>query len=68
MTLKLKFCDFSQITRAHSFPGGIGERTAIQAQARRLTEPELPLPRSVRLLGVSLSDPVPKGAPSCGLL
>ena len=55
VTLKLKFSDFTQITRAHSLAAPVGDRAAIQAQARSLLQAELPLPRSVRLLGVTLS-------------
>ena len=55
VTLKLKFSDFTQITRARSLAAAIGDRETIQAQARLLLRAELPLPRSVRLLGVTLS-------------
>ena len=55
VTLKLKFSDFSQITRARSVPAPVQSREAIQAVARQLLKAELPLPRSVRLLGVTLS-------------
>ena len=61
VTLKLKFSDFTQITRARSLAQPVGDRTAIQAQARQLLAAKLPLPRSVRLLGVTLSG---LGAPS----
>ena len=55
VTLKLKFSDFTQITRAHSLAQPIGDRAAIQEQARQLLRAELPLARSVRLLGVAIS-------------
>ena len=61
VTLKLKFSDFTQITRARSLAVAVGDRGTIQAQARLLLQAELPLPRSVRLLGVTLSG---LGAPS----
>ena len=68
VTLKLKFSDFTQITRARSVAALVGDRAAIQAQARLLLQAELPLPRSVRLLGVTLSGlSEPSGAPH-GLL
>ena len=55
VTLKLKFSDFTQITRARSVAPTMRGREEIQALARGLLRAELPLPRSVRLLGVTLS-------------
>lgn len=54
VTPKLKFSDFTQITRAHSAPELVGRRETIAAIAQELLRAELPMPRSVRLFGVSL--------------
>ena len=70
VTLMLKFSDFSQITRARSLPVPLHAREAIENTARELLRAELPLPRSVRLLGVTLSSLEGEvlEAPATGLL
>ena len=55
VTLKLKFSDFTQITRARSSPAVVSTRAEIREQALSLLRAEFPLPRSVRLIGVTLS-------------
>lgn len=55
VTLKVKFSDFVQITRAHSFDAPLAERQAMHEAVIGLLRPVFPLRRSVRLLGVSLS-------------
>jgi DNA polymerase-4 len=55
VTLKVKFFDFEIITRSRSAPMTITNRDALMRMAVGLLEDEMPLPKSVRLLGVSLS-------------
>ncbi|WP_019905856.1 DNA polymerase IV [Methylobacterium sp. 77] len=55
VTLKVKFSDFVQITRAQSFEVPINEREAMLHSVLGLLRTVFPLRRSVRLLGVSLS-------------
>jgi DNA polymerase-4 len=55
VTLKVKFADFEQITRARSLPGFVPDRSALEEAVLTLLRDLLPLRRSVRLLGVSLS-------------
>ena len=56
VTLKLKFSDFTQITRAKSVGEPVGTRDTVRALAKALLDAELPLPRPVRLIGVTLSN------------
>ncbi len=56
VTLKLKFSDFTQITRARSARTPVRSRADIEEFARAILVGELPLPRPVRLLGVTLSN------------
>ena len=56
VTLKLKFSDFTQITRAKSVGEPVGTREAVRALAKALLDAEPPPPRSVRLIGVTLSN------------
>ncbi|TXN24674.1 DNA polymerase IV [Methylobacterium sp. WL9] len=55
VTLKLKFSDFEQITRARSVPACVPDRAAFEAISLGLLREAFPLRRSVRLVGVSLS-------------
>jgi DNA polymerase-4 len=55
VTLKVKFADFEQITRARSVPGFVADRAALEETVLLLLRDLFPLRRSVRLLGVSLS-------------
>ncbi|WP_244631195.1 DNA polymerase IV [Aureimonas sp. ME7] len=55
VTLKVKYADFRQITRAQSSPAPVASRADIERAAFRLLA-DLPAdPRGVRLLGVTLS-------------
>lgn len=56
ITLKLKFNDFRQVTRAVSHSDWIASRSEFAAAARILLEGELPLPRPIRLMGLTLSN------------
>lgn len=55
VTLKLKFSDFAQITRARSLGAPVLDRTALAAISLGLLRDAFPLRRSVRLIGVALS-------------
>ncbi|WP_378941903.1 DNA polymerase IV [Paracoccus sp. R86501] len=55
VTLKVKFSDFQQITRARSMAAAVAGRDQMLAVARDLAAGVLPDPRGVRLLGITLS-------------
>lgn len=55
MTLKVKFADFEIITRSRSVPSAVASRDELGHLAIGLLEDNMPLPKAVRLLGVSLS-------------
>jgi DNA polymerase-4 len=56
ITLKIKFSDFKQITRNHSFTLPLNDRETISATVHQLLEKAELQDRKVRLLGVSLSN------------
>lgn len=55
LTLKMKYADFQQITRARSVDLPIMARTQFANLAHAILAGLLPVPRGVRLLGLSLS-------------
>ncbi len=55
ITLKMKYADFSQVTRSRSDTSAINDRVALDLAARDLLGGLLPVRQGVRLLGVSLS-------------
>jgi DNA polymerase-4 len=55
VTLKIKFADFEIITRSKSVLAPVAGRDDLERLACGLLEIEMPLPKRVRLLGVSLS-------------
>ncbi|NIJ07530.1 DNA polymerase-4 [Sphingomonas vulcanisoli] len=55
VTLKVKYSDFRQITRAKSFAAPICERVLIGEAGRTLLAGLCPVPLGVRLLGLTLS-------------
>jgi len=55
VTLKVKFNDFEIITRSRSVPVAVSSRSDLERLAVALLQNEMPPPRPVRLLGVSLS-------------
>ncbi|WP_183515692.1 DNA polymerase IV, partial [Methylobacterium brachythecii] len=55
VTLKVKFSDFVQITRARSMTEVVPDRATLEDIALGLLRDVFPLRRSVRLLGISLS-------------
>jgi DNA polymerase-4 len=55
VTLKVKFADFEIITRSRSVPTAVATRGDLARLSIGLLENSMPLPKAVRLLGVSLS-------------
>ena len=55
VTLKVKFADFEIITRSRSVSSAVASRHDLAEMAIGLLEDNMPLPKAVRLLGVSLS-------------
>ncbi len=55
LTLKLKFADFSNHTRARSFAQAIAVQADFARAAHALLDEALPLPQPVRLMGLTLS-------------
>jgi DNA polymerase-4 len=55
VTLKVKFSDFEIITRSRSVQNAVSSRGHLGRLAVGLLENEMPLPKAVRLLGISLS-------------
>ncbi len=56
VTLKLKFSDFRNMTRAASVPHWVSGREEFAALARALLAAELPLPQPIRLMGLTLGN------------
>ena len=54
VTLKVKFADFTLITRSRSFAGPVPDFAAFRAAGLALLGPLHPLPKGVRLLGLGL--------------
>ncbi|HEU0309730.1 MAG TPA: DNA polymerase IV [Sphingomicrobium sp.] len=64
VTLKVKFADFSQITRSKSFPTSITEFAAFEAAGQALLDGLLPAAKGVRLLGLGLHSIVEEDDPA----
>jgi DNA polymerase-4 len=60
VTLKVKFADFQVITRSHTDPSPVADRSALATISADLLAAQFPMPRSVRLIGVSLSSLCPE--------
>ncbi|MFH0894826.1 MAG: hypothetical protein V2A54_10370 [Bacteroidota bacterium] len=56
ITLKIKFADFTQITRSKTLPGFLGSKAELFSEGIKLLKKEQPLPKGVRLLGLTLSN------------
>ena len=56
VTVKVKYADFQQITRSRSCEEAIGSKRDLQQISLDLLRPCFPPPRSVRLLGVTISN------------
>jgi len=54
VTLKVKFGDFTLITRSKSFASGVPDRPAFTAAGQTLLAALHPLPKGIRLLGLGL--------------
>jgi DNA polymerase-4 len=54
VTLKVKFGDFTLITRSKSFPGSVPDLPAFVAAGQMLLAALHPLPKGIRLLGLGL--------------
>jgi DNA polymerase-4 len=65
VTVKVKFADFQQITRSRSAVGPIPNQGVLERICRELVEGLFPLPKGVRLLGVTLSN-LNTGQPAAG--
>ena len=61
VTLKLKFSDFSNMTRAKSLASPVESREVFASAARALLNAALPLPQPVRLMGLGVSALVGEG-------
>jgi DNA polymerase-4 len=55
VTLKVKFSDFEIMSRSQSLPSAVQDRAELERISVALLEKSMPLPKAVRLLGVSLS-------------
>ena len=55
VTLKLRYGDFTTITRARSVSHWIADKDEFAALGRALLEAEMPLPQPIRLMGLTLS-------------
>jgi DNA polymerase-4 len=55
VTLKVKFDDFEIITRSKSVPIAVSSRSELERLSVGLLQSEIPVPKPVRLLGISLS-------------
>ncbi|WP_370521770.1 DNA polymerase IV [Novosphingobium sp. ERN07] len=55
VTLKMKFNDFTPCTRAKSLPRPIVGKGEFAALSRELLDAQLPLPKPIRLMGLTLS-------------
>jgi DNA polymerase-4 len=56
VTLKIKYSDFKQITRNHSFSSGLNDLETISSTAKRLLNATGIADKKIRLLGISLSN------------
>lgn len=54
VTLKLKYNDFTIITRSHSFPAPVASRDLLDKTGRQLLARQCPVPKGVRLLGLGV--------------
>jgi DNA polymerase IV len=55
VTLKVKYADFSQVTRSRTGTAPVANRGELEQASLALLEPMFPAPRGIRLLGVTLS-------------
>ena len=55
VTLKLRYADFSLVTRARSSPQPVADKAEFTSLGHALLEEMLPLPQPIRLMGLTLS-------------
>ncbi len=55
VTVKVKFADFQQLTRAHSEPAAVSSTADLLRRSLALLAPLFPPPKGIRLLGVTVS-------------
>jgi len=55
VTVKVKFADFRQVTRSRTSPVPITSGRELARISRKLVQGVFPLPKAVRLLGVTVS-------------
>ena len=58
VTLKVKFADFTIITRSKSFDSAVDSRRQLLATGQDLLARLMPLPKGVRLLGLGVHSPI----------
>ncbi|WP_260482820.1 DNA polymerase IV [Sphingomicrobium flavum] len=58
VTLKVKFADFTMITRSRSFAAPVRDKAQLLDTGQALLAALIPLPKAVRLLGLGLHSPV----------
>jgi len=63
VTLKVKYSDFTQITRSRTLAKGLSSEGAIEDGIRLLLEGVFPVSKGIRLLGVTLSSLEPRTQP-----
>ena len=61
VTLKVKYADFTLITRSRSFPAPVPDRAAFEAAGQALLMALLPVSKGIRLLGLGLHSIVDEG-------
>jgi DNA polymerase-4 len=61
VTLKVKFGDFTQITRSKSFAVPVPDFAAFEAAGQALLDALLPVPKGIRLLGLGLHSMIEVG-------
>ena len=55
VTLKVKFADFKVITRSKTIAAPVSDRSTLRSISGDLLAAQFPMPKRVRLIGVSLS-------------
>lgn len=56
VTVKIKWADFQQSTRSRSLPSAVDSREGLHATSLALVRSVYPLPKGIRLVGVTLSN------------
>jgi DNA polymerase-4 len=56
VTVKVKFADFQQITRSHSYPSAVAQHAQLRRASLDLIRSVFPLQKGIRLVGVTVSN------------